>query len=79
MSRALQAISTKYYAESGLSNTKRTSKEEIDMIVETSNGDIRSAVMALQFLCSLDTNSHFNAKGKSGRRKKQGGGTTRAL
>lgn len=79
MSRVLQAMTTRYYTESGMSNTKRASKEEIDMIVETSNGDIRSAVMALQFLCSLDSNSHFNAKGKSGGRKKQGGGTTRAL
>lgn len=30
------------------------SKEALDIIVESSNGDIRSAVMALQFACVIE-------------------------
>lgn len=30
------------------------SKEVLDIIVESSNGDIRSAVMALQFACVIE-------------------------
>ena len=42
--------------------------EELDFIVETSNGDIRSAVMALEFACSDSCSS------SDGARKRRGGG-----
>jgi cell cycle checkpoint protein len=41
------------------------SKEVLDIIVESSNGDIRSAVMALQFACVIEM-------GNKGRKRKTG-------
>jgi cell cycle checkpoint protein len=42
------------------------SKEVLDIVVQSSNGDIRSAVMALQFACTADA---ISAKAKPGKRK----------
>ena len=72
MTRALQAMLSKYYAEDEVPNGKRISKDDLAVIVETSNGDIRSAIMALQFACGM------NASTRNGKRKR-GGGSTRAL
>ena len=72
MTRALQAMLSKYYAEDDVPNGKRISKDDLAVIVETSNGDIRSAIMALQFACGM------NASTRHGKRKR-GGGSTRAL
>lgn len=49
MKRALQNLVNKHFA--GDRNGLRPSKNVLDMIVESSNGDIRSAIMALQFAC----------------------------
>jgi len=50
MKKALQHLVSTHFAQSSLSPP---SKEVLDIIVETSNGDIRSAIMALQFACVL--------------------------
>ena len=39
-------------------------KDVLDVIVESSNGDIRSAIMALQFACTADNTSRKSTKGK---------------
>ncbi|THH00552.1 hypothetical protein EW145_g7063 [Phellinidium pouzarii] len=69
MLRALQAMLVKHCADVNVSQNNRLTKEDLNMIVETSNGDIRSAVMALQFSCILDGSIHHGKgrplKGKS--------------
>ncbi|PSR78076.1 hypothetical protein PHLCEN_2v7593 [Hermanssonia centrifuga] len=48
MKRALQHLLTTHFSQnSGI----QPSKEVLDIITESSNGDIRSAIMALQFAC----------------------------
>ncbi|KAF8650709.1 hypothetical protein AX16_005082 [Volvariella volvacea WC 439] len=60
MKRALQTIvNTQFAGRSGA-----PSKEILDAVVESSNGDIRSALMALQFACIGDDSK------SGGRRKK---------
>lgn len=49
MTKALQALLAKHFG-SQVSGGKPP-KEALDVIVETANGDIRSALMALQFAC----------------------------
>lgn len=53
LKRALQTLLNRYASEDLLSSaTARViSKGDIDLIVEASNGDIRSAIMALEFAC----------------------------
>lgn len=51
MQRALQELVTKYCDAAGVPQSERPTKADIELIVETSNGDIRSAIMALQFSC----------------------------
>ena len=48
MTKALQALLERLSAD-GIE--KRLSRDVLEMVVETSNGDIRSALMALQFAC----------------------------
>ena len=48
MTKALQALLERLSAD-GME--KRLSRDVLEMVVETSNGDIRSALMALQFAC----------------------------
>lgn len=76
MKRALQNLLSSHLRLKGL---KPPSKELLDLIVETSNGDIRSAVMALQFACtsSSASASSSNVPSKStgkGRSKKEAKG-----
>ncbi|KAI6129591.1 Rad17 cell cycle checkpoint protein-domain-containing protein [Pisolithus croceorrhizus] len=49
MMKALQALLAKHFGPQV--SAGKPPKEALDVIVETSNGDIRSALMALQFAC----------------------------
>lgn len=53
MRKALQAMLNTHFASASKSKSSNLapSKEALDMVVESSNGDIRSAIMALQFSC----------------------------
>lgn len=72
MKKALTALVDRHFSQSSSSSshyhTVAPTKEIIDAIVESSNGDIRSAIMALQF------NSVASKKSKKG--KKRGAGST---
>ena len=65
LTKALQALLSSHYSSS---SQTPPSRDVIDTIVETSNGDIRSAIMALQFACVVQLG------GK--RRKKKAGDET---
>ncbi|KAF8218236.1 Rad17 cell cycle checkpoint protein-domain-containing protein [Mycena galopus ATCC 62051] len=52
MRKALQALVSTHFSSSSLSASK-PSKEMLDIIIDTSNGDIRSAIMALQFSSTM--------------------------
>jgi cell cycle checkpoint protein len=56
MRKALQAIVNGHFTSSSVSSmaSLAPSKEVLDVIVESSNGDIRSAIMALQFACIVE-------------------------
>ncbi|EMD36255.1 hypothetical protein CERSUDRAFT_52549 [Gelatoporia subvermispora B] len=70
--KALQTLLRSRFAKStGVS----ASKEVIDLIVDSSNGDIRSAIMALQFACIHDA----DAQSERGSRKGSKGVIPRAL
>ncbi|KAF8811191.1 hypothetical protein BYT27DRAFT_7221588 [Phlegmacium glaucopus] len=47
--KAVQALLKTHFASSSSASTIAPSKEVIDIIVESANGDIRNAIMALQF------------------------------
>ena len=67
MRRALQDLLTRHASSSKSSLAGSISRESLDVVVESSNGDIRSAVMALQFIYGVeerDRNSKVNGKGK---------------
>ncbi|KAJ6475701.1 Rad17 cell cycle checkpoint protein-domain-containing protein [Mycena vitilis] len=66
MKKALQALVSTHF--SSKVSGSAPSKEMLDIIIETSNGDIRSAIMALQFSCVVDIPG-------SKRRKKSGSST----
>ncbi|KAK7055293.1 Rad17-domain-containing protein [Favolaschia claudopus] len=53
MKKALQALISSHFS-SPLARGPAPSKETLDIIIETSNGDIRSAIMALQFSCIVE-------------------------
>ncbi|EIW78507.1 hypothetical protein CONPUDRAFT_167507 [Coniophora puteana RWD-64-598 SS2] len=59
---------------------KKPSREVLDLIVESANGDIRSAIMALQFAClvELPGSSSSAATGGSSRKGPNKGGTGNA-
>lgn len=80
MKRALQSLLTTHFTKSFVpSNSAQPSKEMLDLIVESSNGDIRSAIMALQFACTNPPSKTHNS-GKKGKTKtRRRGGDTRAL
>lgn len=67
MTRALQALLASHFGslEAHEKVGKQPTREVIDIIVESSNGDIRSAIMALQFACVVDLPaSSMKSKGK---------------
>lgn len=61
MTKALQAMLTTHFESIG---EKPPTKDVIEMIVESSNGDIRSAVMALEFVCVVTLPVKVAGKGK---------------
>ena len=44
------------------------SKDMLDLVVNSSNGDIRSAIMALQFACTPVAASNSKVKNKKGKK-----------
>jgi len=60
--KALQSLLNKHFSQSG-GVALSPSKEVLDVIVESANGDIRSAIMALQFACVVE----FPATRKKGK------------
>lgn len=58
MTKALTMLVAKHFdSASSRKNTKKPGKEVIQLLVESSNGDIRSAIMALQFACVMQVSS----------------------
>lgn len=51
----------------------------LDLIVESSNGDIRSAIMALQFACTNPPSKAHSSDKKGKTKTRRRGGDTRAL
>ncbi|KAJ7078487.1 Rad17 cell cycle checkpoint protein-domain-containing protein [Mycena epipterygia] len=70
MKKALQALVSTHFSKSAGSVP---SKETLDIIIETSNGDIRSAIMALQFSCVVEM------VGGKGHKKNSGGSSARLV
>ncbi|KAJ7713743.1 Rad17 cell cycle checkpoint protein-domain-containing protein [Mycena metata] len=71
MKKALQALVSTHFASAPKASGSAPTKEMLDIVVETSNGDIRSAIMALQFSC-LPTLG--GSSGKAARKKGGGAG-----
>ncbi|KAJ7916174.1 Rad17 cell cycle checkpoint protein-domain-containing protein [Mycena leptocephala] len=72
MKKALQALVSTHFASSKVSGSA-PSKETLDIVIETSNGDIRSAIMALQFSCVVEMS------GGKGRRKSASGSSMKQV
>ena len=71
MTKALQVLLATHFGslETHERAVKQPSREVIDIIVGSSNGDIRSAIMALQFACVVDfPASSTTSKGKMARK-----------
>ncbi|KAL0959331.1 hypothetical protein HGRIS_014592 [Hohenbuehelia grisea] len=65
MRKALHAMLNTHFSDSNSRGAPR-SKDFIDTVVDSANGDIRSAIMALQFACVLDVPGPAKVKkGKS--------------
>ncbi|PIL27277.1 hypothetical protein GSI_10424 [Ganoderma sinense ZZ0214-1] len=62
MRSALKTMLDRHFASFSAMGTRPT-KDVLDLIVESSNGDIRSAINALQFACTADQSSHNPPKG----------------
>jgi cell cycle checkpoint protein len=74
MKRALQRLlSTRALSSHRKIKGKQPGKDMLDLVVETSNGDIRSAIMALQYICT--TSSISEPTRLSGRGGKSDGKT----
>ncbi|KAI0674065.1 Rad17-domain-containing protein [Trametes maxima] len=71
MRSALKALLDQHFATPS-STGARPTKDVLDVIVESSNGDIRSAVMALQFACTADRSTQKPTKGSKRASKMQG-------
>jgi cell cycle checkpoint protein len=61
MKKALQALLSAHFASA---KGSAPSKETLDIVIETSNGDIRSAIMALQFSCVVEAAAPSGKKGR---------------
>lgn len=68
MKRALQHLLSTHFATPAAkaSGARPPSKDTLDLVVESAHGDIRSAVMALQFACTAPAAAKGNAKLKRG-------------
>ncbi|KAH9855575.1 Rad17-domain-containing protein [Lenzites betulinus] len=71
MRNALKTLLDRHFASPSAPGV-RPSKDVLDVIVESSNGDIRSAVMALQFACTADASTRKLGKGAKKVAKAQG-------
>lgn len=78
MKRALQNMLSKHFSSSGRKGRQPT-QEVLDIVIETSNGDIRSAIMALQFACTTASHGKPTDKSKSKGKTKGEISNTRAL
>ncbi|TFY52729.1 hypothetical protein EVJ58_g9851 [Rhodofomes roseus] len=65
---ALQSLLNRYFAGGG----SPPSKDILNLVVESANGDIRSAIMALQFACTVGGNT-------TTKKKKGGGADAKAI
>ncbi|KAG6336985.1 hypothetical protein ID866_2086 [Astraeus odoratus] len=84
MTKALHRLLAKHFASQRTSKKteKQPPKEVLDMIVETSNGDVRSALMALQFACAVPlslTSGKVKSKSSRSRSTIAGGKTALAV
>ncbi|KAH8096805.1 Rad17 cell cycle checkpoint protein-domain-containing protein [Cristinia sonorae] len=77
MKKALQHLVTTHFSSSTQTLSAPPTKDVLDVVVESSNGDIRSAIMALQFAC-ISGSSGLKTKGRS-RGKKATVSESRAL
>ncbi|KAH9949687.1 Rad17-domain-containing protein [Amylocystis lapponica] len=64
--RALQHLVSAHFSSARAGAAMAPSKGVLDLIVESANGDIRSAVMALQFACVVEGSAGARKKGKGG-------------
>lgn len=78
LKRALQTLYARHIAERPASSTRaqNLTKEDLDIIVESAEGDIRSAIMSLEFACgatsqalSLEDQGPGKPKAKKGSKK----------
>lgn len=78
MTKALQALLASHFGSLEVHERmgKQPTRDVIDIIVGSSNGDIRSAIMALQFACVVDLPAS-STKSKSQLARKNLGGTKR--
>ncbi|KAG9313631.1 Rad17 cell cycle checkpoint protein-domain-containing protein [Chiua virens] len=75
MTKVLQALLSSHFGslDAHERQGKQPSREVVDLIVGSSNGDIRSAIMALQFACVVDLPaSSLKSKGKATRKTVSG-------
>lgn len=70
--KAANSLLDKAFASPAMVSHERPSKDVVDMVLESANGDIRSAVMALQFACVVDLPS-TKGKGKGKAKAKDRG------
>jgi cell cycle checkpoint protein len=71
--KALQHVLHTHFASTAANPQQHLSKDALDVIVETSNGDIRSAITALQFAFIVQP------RDKKGKKAIRGGGGMRAI
>ncbi|KAG5636457.1 hypothetical protein H0H81_007964 [Sphagnurus paluster] len=61
LTKALQALLKKHFSTTGNAHAAPP-KEVLDAVVDSANGDIRSAIMALQFACVVEMNGKVQKK-----------------
>ncbi|KAI0634894.1 Rad17-domain-containing protein [Trametes polyzona] len=71
MRNALKTLLDRHFSSASAPGARPT-KDVLDVIVESSNGDIRSAVMALQFACTADSSVRRTTKGSKKAARGQG-------
>jgi len=61
MRKALQALLNRHFT--AYTSYAKPTKEVLDTVIESSNGDIRSAIMTLQFSCVTSSSKASKKKG----------------
>jgi cell cycle checkpoint protein len=64
LKKALQALLTRHF---GSAKGAQPAKDVLDIIVDSANGDIRSAINALQFSCVASQKGKKRTKGREAR------------